>query len=257
MTPARKDPRFSIIMVTYNAASTVERTVESVSSQTCDDYEHIIVDGLSADATVENALKACKHSDKLMVIQESDNGIYDAMNKGIREAHGKYLLFLNAGDKFHSPQTLQMISDCIDSGNQPDIVYGQTNLVDDSGAFVAPRHLTAPAELTFRDFASGMLVCHQAFVVRKDIAPLYDLQYKLSADYDWCIRCLQQSQRNEFIDSVLIDYLSEGMTTANRKKSLKERYRIMIHYYGFWSTILRHVWFAMRFLRNKLFNIPS
>lgn len=256
MLPPRNHPRFSIITVSYNAAATIERTVRSVDEQTYTDYEHILVDGLSTDSTESIAVEA-SNNHHLRVISEPDEGIYDAMNKGIKEAEGQYLIFLNAGDKFHSPQTLRMISDFIDSGNQPDIVYGQTNLVDDSGAFVAPRHLTAPPELTFRDFAGGMLVCHQAFVARKDIAPLYDLQYKLSADYDWCIRCLQKSQRNVFINSVLIDYLSEGMTTANRKKSLKERYRIMIHYYGFWSTTLRHVWFAMRFLRNKLSNVPS
>lgn len=255
MLPPRKLPRFSIITVSYNAATTIERTVRSVDEQTCTDYEHILVDGLSKDKTALIAVEASKHY--IRDICEPDDGIYDAMNKGIKEAEGQYLIFLNAGDKFHSPHTLQMISDRIDHGDNPDVVYGQTNLVDDSGAFIAPRHLTAPAELSYRDFARGMLVCHQAFVVRKALAPHYDLTYKLSADFDWCIRCLQMSKRNGYIDDVLIDYLAEGMTTAHRRKSLKERFRIMVHYYGFWPTAMRHLGFVFRFLRNKLFNIPS
>lgn len=250
-------PRFSIITVTYNAASTVGRTVGSVTEQTCGDYEHIIVDGASSDGTLDVVSAACQRPDRLIVKSEPDHGIYDAMNKGIGLSRGLYLIFLNAGDKFHSPQTLQMISDRIDQSNMPGIVYGQTNLVDDKGAYLAPRHLTAPDKLGYRDFARGMLVCHQAFVALKRIAPLYDTAYRFSADYDWCIRCLQHSRRNEYIDGVLVDYLSEGMTTANRKKSLKERFRIMSYYYGFWPTLLRHAGFAVRFMRNRLFNTPS
>lgn len=257
MSTEPSTPRFSIITVTYNAAHTVGRTVASVASQTCRDYEHIIVDGASVDATLDRVREACTRPDSLVVRSEPDRGIYDAMNKGIGISRGTYLIFLNAGDKFHSPATLQTISDRIDAADIPGIVYGQTDLVDDSGAYLAPRHLTAPVSLGYRDFARGMLVCHQAFVALKRIAPLYDTAYRFSADYDWCIRCLQHSRRNEYIDDVLIDYLSEGLTTANRRKSLRERFRIMSYYYGLLPTMLRHAGFAVRFLRNKLFNTPS
>lgn len=257
MSTEPSTPRFSIITVTYNAAHTVGRTVASVASQTCRDYEHIIVDGASVDGTLDRVREACTRPDTLVVRSEPDCGIYDAMNKGIGISRGTYLIFLNAGDKFHSPATLQTISDSIDAAGIPGIVYGQTDLVDDSGAYLAPRHLTAPASLGYRDFARGMLVCHQAFVALKRIAPLYDTAYRFSADYDWCIRCLQHSRRNEYIDDVLIDYLSEGLTTANRRKSLRERFRIMSYYYGLLPTMLRHAGFAVRFLRNKFFNTPS
>lgn len=257
MSTEPSTPRFSIITVTYNAAHTVGRTVASVASQTCRDYEHIIVDGASVDGTLDRVREACTRPDTLVVRSEPDRGIYDAMNKGIGISRGTYLIFLNAGDKFHSPATLQTISDRIDAAGIPGIVYGQTDLVDDSGAYLAPRHLTAPASLGYRDFARGMLVCHQAFVALKRIAPLYDTAYRFSADYDWCTRCLQHSRRNEYIDDVLIDYLSEGLTTANRRKSLRERFRIMSYYYGLLPTMLRHAGFAVRFLRNKFFNTPS
>jgi hypothetical protein len=75
------------------------------------------------------------------------------------------------------------------------------------------------------------------------------VKYRFSADYEWCIRCLQHSRRNAFIDEPLIDYLAEGVTTANRRKSLIERFHIMAYYYGFWRTLWRHLGFVGRFVK--------
>lgn len=241
---------FSIITITYNASATVGRTLQSVAEQTCVDYEHLIVDGASRDGT-DAIVDAAPGAERRRMLSEPDDGIYDAMNKGICLSRGQYLIFLNAGDKFHSPGTLQQIADAIATGEQPDVVYGQTILVDNEGRYVAPRHLTAPADLTYRDFARGMLVCHQAFVARRDRVPMYNTTYRYSADYDWCIRCLQQSRLNRFIDDVLIDYLDEGVTTANRKASLRERFSIMAYYYGMLPTLWRHIGFIFRFLHHR------
>ncbi len=246
----KQKPLFSIITITYNAEDTVGRTVASVASQSCADYEHIIVDGASKDRTltvIENQAKG----DLRRVYSEPDNGLYDAMNKGIVQARGRYLIFLNAGDKFHSSETLSEIADAIRLNDFPGIVYGQTNLVDNDGNFIAPRHLTAPDNLTYKDFANGMLVCHQAFVVLKRIAPLYNLKWRYSADYEWCICCLQHSRKNVSTSSVLIDYLAEGITTNNRRRSLIERFKIMSRYYGFWPTLWRHFGFISRFIKHQ------
>ena len=97
-----------------------------------------------------------------------------------------------------------------------------------------------------------MVVCHQAFIVLKRIAGEYDLKYRFSADYEWCIRCLQHSRNNIYIDDTIIDYLSEGLTTANRKASLKERFHIMCYYYGTFPTIMKHVRFIPRFIKQRL-----
>lgn len=243
-------PLFSIITVTYNAADTVGRTLDSVASQTCRLYEHIIVDGLSTDGTMA-AVASAPGADLRRVLSERDTGLYDAMNKGLGMARGDYLIFLNAGDKFHSSETLQLLADKIMDNDYPGIVYGQTDLVDDAGRRIGPRHLEAPRQLKYTDFANGMLVCHQAFVVLRRLASSYSLKYRFSADYDWCIRCLQHSRRNVYAGGVLIDYLAEGMTTANRRKSLIERFRIMSYYYGFWPTLIRHFGFIRRYRKHK------
>lgn len=242
-------PLFSIITVTYNASATLPATMRSVSEQTCDLYEHIIQDGTSKDNTI--AIARSGNPARTRINSEPDEGIYDAMNKALAEAKGDYVIFLNAGDRFHSKDTLQQLADTIMENDYPGIVYGQTDIVDLNGKRLAERHLSAPETLTLDSFAEGMVVCHQAFVALRRITGAFSRKYKFSADYEWCIRCLQHSHRNAYTDSVVIDYLNEGVTTANRRKSLMERFNIMCRYYGTWNTIRRHLRFASRFLKRR------
>lgn len=242
-------PLFSIITVTYNAEATLPRTLASVKAQTCRLFEYLLVDGKSTDATLKLAGDAV--IPEMKIHSGRDSGIYDAMNKGLAMAEGEYVLFLNAGDAFHSPSTLEKIADAIMANDFPGIVYGQTDIVDIAGQRLGERHLRAPRELTLDSFRDGMVVCHQAFVVLRRITSPYNLDYRLSADYDWCIRCLQHSRRNVYIDDVLIDYLNEGTTTRNHRRSLRERFRIMCYYYGTFSTIKKHLSFIPRYLRRR------
>ena len=152
------------------------------------------MDGVSKDKTLKLAIDA--GMPQARIYSSPDKGIYDAMNKAMAVAHGDYLIFLNAGDAFHSSDTLEKLASAIMDNDYPGIVYGQTDLVDSERRFIAPRHLTAPAELTLQSFAKGMVVCHQAFVVLRKLAQDYDLKYRFSSDYEWCIRCLQRSRRN-------------------------------------------------------------
>ena len=244
-------PLFSIITICYNVAETIERTLESVDCQTFGDYEHLIVDGASTDKTVDMVI--ARANPRRRLISERDNGLYDAMNKGIVNTSGKYLIFLNAGDKFHDSGILDAIAETISSNGSPGIVYGQTDIVDNNGCRIGPRHLSAPSTLTFRSFASGMLVCHQAFVALRRIAPKFDTGYRFSADYKWCVECLKNSRCNVGLtDTVFIDYLNEGVTTKNRIPSLIERFKIMSFYYGFLPTVFRHAGFVFRALKRRL-----
>lgn len=244
-------PLFSIITICYNAAETIERTLESVDCQTFGDYEHLIVDGASTDKTVDMVI--ARANPRRRLISERDNGLYDAMNKGIVNTSGKYLIFLNAGDKFHDSGILDAIAETISSNGSPGIVYGQTDIVDNNGCRIGPRHLSAPSTLTFSSFASGMLVCHQAFVALRRIAPKFDTGYRFSADYKWCVECLKNSRCNVGLtDTVFIDYLNEGVTTKNRIPSLIERFKIMSFYYGFLPTVFRHAGFVFRALKRRL-----
>ncbi len=242
-------PLFSIITVTYNAEATIGPTLRSVREQTFTDFEYLLIDGSSTDDTVAIVNEAAIGNAR--VLSEPDNGLYDAMNKGLDLATGRYVIFLNAGDSFHSPDTLMHIARAIEENNEPGIVYGQTDIVDSTRRKIADRHLKAPDKLTLSSFADGMVVCHQAFVAKRELAPLFNTEYRFSADYEWCIICLQHSGCNVYVDETLIDYLSEGVTTANRRKSLLERFRIMCYYYGTLPTIFRHLKFMARFVRYR------
>lgn len=243
------DTLFSIITVTWNASDVILPTIESIKRQSFTNFEYLVIDGASTDDTLQliNQVKV----PNCHVVSEPDEGLYDAMNKAIAKSQGQYLIWLNAGDAFATADTLQRLADKA-IGN-PGVIYGQTQLVDMQRQVVGMRHLTAPRVLTWRSFLHGMMVCHQAFVARRDIVPLYNLNYHFSADYDWCIRVLKASQSNAYVgDEPIIDFLTDGLTHKHHVASLKERYHIMCHYYGTLPAIARHLSFIPRFLARKL-----
>ncbi len=260
--------KFSIITVTYNAASVVQRTLDSVLAQSHEDVEHLIIDGASTDDTlalVHSYKEMSDNSDsghKVIVRSEPDHGIYHAMNKGLTQASGDYVLFLNAGDSFPAADTLQQVAHrChlneLPSGDWPAVLYGHTDIVDASGAFLRHRRLQPPQKLNWRSFRQGMLVCHQAFYARTDIAKntQYDTRYRYSADVDWCIRIMREADRLNLplanVDSVVALYAEEGATTRHHRESLRERYRVMASHYGQVNTFLMHCWFAVRSLISR------
>lgn len=149
-------PTFSIITVTYNAEKVLEETIQSVITQTYRNVEYIIVDGASKDNTLKIIEKYQGYIS--LMVSEPDKGLYDAMNKGIQMATGDYLCFLNAGDKLHENNTLQRIAETLNDKELPDVVYGETAIVDEEGNFLHMRRLSTPEHLTWKSFKQGMLV---------------------------------------------------------------------------------------------------
>ena len=257
---------FSVITITYNAAPVLQRTLDSVARQTYEGVEHIIVDGASKDETVAMAEKYKEQSDRadngheVRILSEPDKGLYDAMNKGLRLATGDYIVYMNAGDIFALPKTLAMAAHAAETaadGQKPAVLYGDTDIVNEEGRFLRHRRLVAPKRLTWRSFMKGMLVCHQAFYARTDLAKQtpYNLDYRYSADVDWCIRIMREARRRRLpmrnVGGVVVNFLDGGMTTANHRASLKERFRVMCHHYGFVPTCLMHAWFVVRSVTKK------
>ena len=252
--------KFSIITCTYNAADVLKRTLDSVLEQTCYSVEHLIIDGASTDATMQlvaNYKTANDDADKkheIVVVSEPDGGLYDAMNKGIGLARGDYLVFLNAGDVFPSADTLELIAAAVGDGETlPGVLYGDTNIVDDNGKFLRHRRLSPPKKgLSWRSFSNGMLVCHQAFYARADLAKrnLYDLNYRFSADVDWCIRVMKEAEKENLplkhVGMVVVNYLDGGLTTKNHRQSLIERFHVMRRHYGLATTLWKHFLFLFR-----------
>lgn len=246
-------PSFSIITVCYNAGKTLERTIKSVLAQTYPHIEYLIIDGASKDNTIEiiNRYK----SRITRIVSEPDKGLYDAMNKAIPLAKGDYMVFLNAGDKLHCPETIEDMVETINGSVLPGVLYGDTDIVDGDGLFIRKRRLSPPPVLSWKSFRKGMLVCHQSFYARRDLVEKYNTRYRFSADFDWCVRVMKNADlKNCTLHNtslVLTDYLSEGMTTRNHKASLKERFCIMANYYGLVPAIIFHIGFVFRAIIKK------
>ena len=240
-------PTITIITICYNAQATISRTLESIQAQTYTELEYLVIDGASKDATLELVSQLAPRA---QVFSERDHGLYDAMNKGLKRATGDYVWYINAGDALPSPTTVEeLVVDAFSGGQMPDVIYGDTRLIDSEGKELGLRRLRPPHELTWRSFEEGMLVCHQAFIVRRTLAPLYNLRYRFSSDVDWCIRVLKEAKVCYFIDRPIALYLNEGTTTANHRASLIERFEIMSEHYGLWRTLLKHLRFL--FVRKR------
>jgi len=237
--------QLSIITITYNAEQFLERTIQSILAQTDQNFEYIIIDGKSKDETLSIAEKYKSRVNKL--ISEPDKGLYDAMNKGLKNATGDFVWFMNAGDEINDIQAVEKIYEAI--SEKTDVLYGDTYFVDDDGKIeglrseITPHRL--PKNLQWQDMKLGMLVCHQAFIARKSIAPLY-MENNLSADVDWEIECLKNARKIQYLDFVVAKYLTGGISNKQLKRSLIDRYEVLKKHFGLMGAITAHLQILFR-----------
>ena len=237
----------SIITIVYNNVRDIEYTLKSVLEQTYKNIEYIVVDGASTDGTLDIIMV---YEDRISkIISEKDKGIYDAMNKGLQAATGDYVLFLNSGDELFDLNTIQQI---VEKGNNADIIYGETKLVDEQRHIVGNRRHTAPESFDWKSFRYGMNVCHQAIYVKRIIAEPYDQQYQLSADIDWIIRAAKKAKITVNIHQYVAKYLVGGMSQKRHQQSLRERYEILKKHYGTIPNVINHCIIAFRLLKHRI-----
>ena len=217
--------KISIITVTYNSEKTLKDTIESVLKQNYENYEHIIVDGKSKDSTVD-IIKEYEeeYNGKLKYISEKDNGIYDAMNKGITKAKGDYLLFLNADDTLFSKRTINDEVEYMQNDMKAsDVYFGNIEIKNEYGVYVQkPRSLEM---LPYK-----MVLSHQAVFIRRDllIKNLFDLKYRYSADYKQLSTLYLLGYKFCYIDLAIAHTpMDAGATYNNYIISTKEHFKIL------------------------------
>jgi glycosyltransferase involved in cell wall biosynthesis len=210
-------PRVSIITVVFNARQLLERTIMAVDALDYPDIEHVVIDGGSTDGTAE--LLNRDRPIAVRSVSEPDHGIYDAMNKGIRLASGEYLWFLNAGDSPATPDILKHLL----VEQSPDVVYGDTNLIDGRGRLA--KVAKAPDALCSDTMIWGMRVSHQSIILRRTIAPLYDLQYSYIADQKWIVDGLKRANDIIYISVPMSNYLLGGLSQRLFHKFWLEKVR--------------------------------
>lgn len=245
-------PKVSIITITYNAGEFLERTVKSILSQTYPGIEYVIVDGKSTDGTLPIIKKYEKHIARW--VSEPDKGLYHAMNKGLRMATGDYAWFINAGDEIYAPHTVDSL---INQAPGADVFFGETMITDKNGKDIGLRRLRPGKKFTWKSLRNGMLVSHQSFIVRRGLAPEYNLDYRYAADFDWMVRCMKQARAVHNTGMVLSRFMDGGRTKQTIVPGLKERFRIMAGHFGFLPTVLHHIPIAIKFFwfwgKNKRF----
>jgi len=240
-------PLISIITVCYNAEKHIENTIQSVAAQTYPHIQYILVDGGSTDHTLEIIGRHGATVTKL--IPGPDQGLYDAMNKGMNAADGDYLLFLNADDQLDTPTILEKIfSSCTGA----DVYYGETIFIDESGVARGLRSVRTPhrlpARLDWKSLQMGMSVSHQAFIIKSILAVPFDTRYQVCADIDWMIRCLKACKLTCNTQLVISRFTEGGMSKKNQRLAWKERYIILARHYGIIPNLINHAGIVLRWL---------
>jgi len=213
-------PLISVITVVFNGEKYLEETILSVINQTYDNVEYIIIDGGSTDGTLDIIKKYEDYIDYW--VSEKDNGIYDAMNKGIDVANGDWINFMNADDIFYSTSVLEVVAQAIlkTTANHV-VVYGKLNLINSKNTVVAT--LSNDWELAKQGLKTKTTVPHQAaFISTKRILEVgkFNTKYKISGDYDLNLRVLDGHEAL-FIDDLVVAGMRLGGVSSNPNNSIK------------------------------------
>lgn len=195
--------KLSIITINFNNRDGLRKTIESVVNQTWQDFEYIIIDGGSTDGSVEVIKEFADRIDYW--ISEPDKGIYNALNKGVAAAKGEYCNFMNSGDCFYAPDTLEKV---FDSAPTADIVCGNT---------YSDHFFSSPDEITF-DFLFNASICHQCAFIRTTMMQKYgyDEHYKIVADRKFFVQAfLLENCSYTHINQTIVKYDISGLSSTN------------------------------------------
>ena len=232
-------PLFSIITVCLNENPGIRRTCESIIGLAHEDYEWIVIDGASNDGTLE-ILGEYKDSITCLV-SEPDLGIYDAMNKGIAKAQGEYLIFMNGGDCFASPEVLTWAA----AAPRKDLIYG--NIFHDE----PERHLVLSPERMNQGYLLKNMVPHQATFYHHTLFERfgkYDTSFRIAGDYDLYVRLLEIGRvSHHHINQPLAVFDLTGISNSEAFRALRkqENHRIRMKYFR------RYRW-SLKALRQKI-----
>jgi len=222
------NPDFSVITVSFNSEDTIERTINSVLSQKNIDYEYIIIDGNSTDSTCNIINKYSKRINR--IISEKDNGLYDAMNKGIALSRGKYISIINSDDYYTTDHVLFDVMN-IFSKEEVDAVFGNIYYFDIKNNNTTTRSWeTSPFKKG--SFVKGWHPPHPAFIVKKTIYDkigIYNTNYNIASDYDFMLRAFEINKISSYhIDNYLIAMREGGISTKNIFSRLLTLYELRL-----------------------------
>ena len=221
--------KITIITVVYNGINFIEKTIKSVLNQTYENIEYIIIDGNSTDGT-KNLLNKYINFDNVKIISENDNGIYDAMNKGVILSTGNWINFMNAGDVFFHKDTLKEIFS--QNSSNATIIYG--DLMVTYKGFSKIQKANNLGNLKY-----GMCFSHQSTFFETNFAKanLYNLKFKLASDYDLIYKAYNNDKNFVYLNIIISNVISNGIADNNRIKTLNEYFKISNKYNSIYNLL--------------------
>ncbi|WP_179415188.1 glycosyltransferase family 2 protein [Mucilaginibacter sp. E4BP6] len=214
-----QDIRVSLITVTYNAESTIERCIRSVIAQNYQNIEYIVIDGASTDSTLQIINRYAQNIK--IIISEPDKGMYDALNKGIKLATGDIVGILNADDYFASDDILTDVATVFMHSNT-DVLYGNLDFVDVNETIIRKWRTRAYKR---GNFDWGWMPAHPTFYCRKSLFNsfgVYSLEHGTAADYELMLRFMHKTEVNAyFLDKVMVKMQCGGMSNKNPVSRIK------------------------------------
>lgn len=209
--------KYSVITINYNNLVGLRKTIESVVSQTCGDFEFVIIDGGSTDGSIDVIKKYVDRIDYW--VSEKDRGIYHAMNKGVVQTHGDYCIFMNSGDTFYDNRVLETVSRCM---TNEDILVGKV-VIDDQNHIISPPPISG--QMTLYHLYSGSIP-HQGSFIKTDLLRKYpyDETLKISSDWKFFVQALILDNCSiRYIDEFIACYDMNGFSAANPKLMREEK----------------------------------
>ncbi len=220
-------PEVSIITVCLNCRDLIEKTIQSVIAQSYPNVQYIIIDGGSVDGTQDVIKKYKAHID--VIVSEEDDGLYYAMNKGIRYATGDIIYFLNSGDYLYDTNTIEMVCAQFDLFPDSDIVYGDVILFDDIGEQRLSMCRPTPFHVLTR---CG--ICHQSLFAKRQLFNSFEpfnTKYRIYADYEWLLRSLLINMcRIHYFETPVAYYRAGGISQNRTEQNYHERIEVMDKY---------------------------
>lgn len=213
-------PSISVVTVSYNSARTIADTLLSVAKQVDADYEHLVIDGGSTDPTMD-IVRAHAHP-RLHALSEGDEGIYDAMNKGLARASGDYVLFLNSDDYLAGPDRLHHVAKAVESANV-DCLFADTQFVASDGRTLS-RRLYSARGIARWWLAIGAMPPHPSMFLRRKLMQDmggYDTRYRIAGDFDFVARAILRHQASfAHLPLVTTRFRAGGVSTAGAQAKI-------------------------------------
>lgn len=230
-----KRNRFTIITVCYNAQNCIGETIKSVLNQSYKEFEYIIQDGNSDDNTFRIVTDLTQSDKRVIIVQEKDEGIYDAMNRALASAQGEYVLFMNAGDTFADKDVLRNADNCI-SKHHADIFYGDIIEVTD-GRDRIRTYKQRNSRLWY--YSLGACLCHQAMFCNRNLFEerLFDLKYKVCADREWQMYHIKHGKKTKAMGIPIAKVLVDGFSSQHVDELEKETKACVRQYCGIYYLI--------------------